>query len=249
MKRLIILLLLLCSPAYAEDVQVARLSRAVVGGGAPAAAPVNECDGKLLCQNFEGTGYDNSESWTESGEETYTVNEDYTSTILRGTQSLYMYAADVSTLGETKAALGATYTELYGFFRIRLVTLPLVPYSVISLFDDSANQPFLLYIDIDGSLSINHGSTEGYGTFEMSAGTTYYVWWYWQKGTGVNGVAWVKIDTDNTIPVSNDCSITAGNSAYSATKFGFIVGAYTGIHSFIIDQVLVDNAAIGDVTS
>lgn len=38
MKRLIILLLLLCSPAYAQDVQIARLSPALVGGGVPAAA-------------------------------------------------------------------------------------------------------------------------------------------------------------------------------------------------------------------
>lgn len=71
---------------------------AVLGAPQVASAPAATY---LLNQNFEGTGYDNSESWTETLDGG-TVDEDYTTTVLAGSQSLFMPAA-LNTIGTLTA--------------------------------------------------------------------------------------------------------------------------------------------------
>jgi len=61
-NRLEYMLVLLFLLAVACSESDARMGIQMVGGGTPAGAPA-ECTGLLICQNFEGTGYDNSETW------------------------------------------------------------------------------------------------------------------------------------------------------------------------------------------
>jgi hypothetical protein len=200
----------------------------------------------LFEENLEGTGYEKGAAWGSDGEGTRTVDPDYTTTVLRGAQSLYMSCASDGYLTVT-ADIGGTYTELYGFMRIRFPTgitginqniICLSDSSRIAIWDDSETVRF----------TIQHGSQQDYGSTGISLNTTYYLWFYWLKGTGSDGQMWLKLDTDNTIPVSNECSLTNGDGTNSSSSIYFLLGSYTWTHSIIVDQFIINQTAIGDVT-
>ena len=75
-----------------------------------------ECDSYAhFCQNAEGSGYDNSETWTEAG--ATSPNEDYSgANVLRGSQSIEMQDTG-SDARITSPAFSAT--SFYGHFMMR----------------------------------------------------------------------------------------------------------------------------------
>ena len=77
------------------------------------AAAVNECTGALVCQNFEGAGYDNydnGESWTT----TDSPNPDYTTTVLRGLWFAIAvgFAFAIATHGRPKSSTNSMWSTL-----------------------------------------------------------------------------------------------------------------------------------------
>jgi hypothetical protein len=200
----------------------------------------NECDGKLVCQNFEGTGYDNSESWSEVD----SPDEDYTTTVLRGSQSL-----DIS--GDTYESTTITFSATgpcYVFFRFRFSALPSSDASIFIMRDASDNQLAALRLRSNGYIRAYNG-TGGYensgGTY--SANTTYYVWLEYTAGSGADGETKVYIDTDTTKPAAT-ITVSDGDATTDATKV-VLTNGNDGTPNFVFDQILVDDEAISDVDS
>jgi hypothetical protein len=225
MKKLIILLLFLLIPslAFADGM--------VIGSGAAG----NECTGYIVCQNFEGTGYDNSETWTEGIVGGGTVNEDYTTTALRGAQSLYVG----STTYDLNYAL-ITFTPSQPTVGIRMLFRPLEITDQDSEFIsfNDANCKILT----NGKLSCSHGSTEVYGAYTLSVNTTYYIWIDYTVGTGNNGILSLYVATTSTKPGSPDIATTAGTGTSNVNEC-YVISHYE--LKSIFDQILIKSSTIG----
>jgi len=148
-------LLASASPSYAGGIMM-------MGGGASsggASCADSSCTGFLVCQNFEGTGYDNSETWTEDAG---TPDEDY-GTALRGSQSLQLASGEVTYKTFTEQ------TDVWAHFLFRTDAL-------------SDNDYFVNFggadriVSSDGTIRISNGANAASSdTGVMAANTTYHV--------------------------------------------------------------------------
>lgn len=252
MKRILVLLLLLISSSacWAGETKtaigVADSSIKTIVGVATASAKTlcgvdyddgdvtcadSSCTGFLVCQNFEGTGYDNSESWSTAAG---TPNADYTTTHLRGDQSLYCKNTCMAYI--TISA----QSELYAHFRFQTDGLAADQF----VWADDASHDIGLYLTADGHIKAYNHTTTATGTYAISANTTYHVWYYYKKGTGSNGITTVWISDTTTKPGTADITITNGNSTYDVTRIGF---GYIANQIMVHDQVLVSTSEIGNV--
>lgn len=241
MKKLFLLLLFLLIPSLAfagEPIQLARMNSYVAGAVAPAASCADtSCTGFLVCQNLEGTGYDNSETWVE---DVGTPNEDYTTTVLRGSQSLFI------TEGNTVYFDLTASSEVYIHFRIRFTTDPAGDVEVMKLWN-SAFSTIFTFSRADTEIAvIHHGSDTTTTTATLAANTAYHLWIHYAKGTGANGVHDIRISTTATMPVSADASSSSGVSTTDADYLAFKSAAGSGL-SYIVDQILVKTTSIGTV--
>jgi hypothetical protein len=213
--------------------------------GSPAAP--GECVGYLVCQNFEGTGgdylgYDNQESWVETV--TDTVDQDYTSTVLRGSQSLYISSSSgdnrtTRTFGNNNSA--------WTFFRYRPVTHSGDDGVVFTRDTSDASSWSMIHKGTTNLMQFWHGGYAGDSAStvtEILTGTTYYFWVYYAKGTGANGVLKVYVDTDRTRPADPEINMTDGPGT---AAYGKIIVRVDDGGSGIFDQVLVKTTEIGDV--
>src|SRR5437667_300972 len=106
MRATIIILLGLCLVANAQDF---GLTQPFLAAPPTGAAPCVD----LVSQGFEGTGYDNGETWVQSGSDT--INKDYTAHVLDGSQSLFI----ASTNGAQTTITFAGQNEVYVYMMIR----------------------------------------------------------------------------------------------------------------------------------
>lgn len=228
-RYLLILLCLLAVGCSESDAGLMMMS-----GGTPAAAPPAECTGLLICQNFEGTGYDNSETWTEAG----TVTEDYTTTILRGTQSCLVHRGppDASLDSPAFAASGTVHMMLR--FQVSNVDNA---WDMIKI-RNAANADICIAELYTNVFHLHHGTATANGTFTVSVNTLYYVWIDYVKGTGANGTAAIYVSSTGTKPAA-DASLTTGSSSTDATHIRF--EEYND-KNLVVDQIYVDDAVLGD---
>lgn len=210
-------------------------------GGGVSAAP-NDPSGLLVCQNFEGAGYDNSESWTEIVGTGGVVNEDYTATVLRGSQSLLISESDYHTSNATVSftASGTIYTH----FMFRIDAFPYDLTDIVTILDASNNILCRILMSDAGALTLYHG-TDSAGTTATSINTTYHIWLDYAKGTGSNGVATMYVGTTVTKPAASQ-EVTAGSATADAVKLRLQIlqGSPTAT---IWDQVYVKTTDIGNV--
>ena len=196
----------------------------------------------LIQQGFEGAGYDNSESWTESGS---TINEDYTGIALVGSQSLRINT--VSAQADTTSPAFASTSEIWGYCRFRPVDID-ASTSIFGGFVGSGADRLELRINSSGQIIVFHGSNSATTIDAMSEGTTYHVWWYYKVGTGVNGLASVGFSTDGTKPTSGNkfVSLSNGTATQNITTVHFgNFGGFNRTIDFVFDRVLVDDVEIG----
>jgi hypothetical protein len=216
----------------------------MMSGGVPAAAPT-ECVDKLICQNLEGAGYDNSETWNETGA---TVNEDYTTIPLRGAQSLYQLDTGID------PKVYASFTgssEIWAHFLFQT--------------DDSTpaagNQNFFRIQNSSGTqvagfslvgasgLLTFYGCGSSYSTVDaLASATTYHIWFYYKKGTGANALIKLGFGTDTNRPTSGNkyISCTDGTGATDAARIYFD-GWAGSANYYIVDQILVDDVSFTTV--
>lgn len=218
----------------------------VMRGNARAVPVVTSGATYLVKQDFEGTGYDNSETWSEAG--TGTVDEDYTSVVLAGSQSLRIVTS--GTVGRTTSPTFTAQADVWVYCLFRPVSIPATQRWVFQLRDASSALCSLRF-NSSGTLTIRAGSAGGTATVTaLSAGTTYHIWMHYIKGSGSDATGTVGFSTSGTKPTSGNefASHTAGNATTDADRLelGDAAGASSGTIEYLYDKVRVDDASIGD---
>jgi hypothetical protein len=207
----------------------------VVGGGPPATY--------LVKQDFEGAGYDNSETWTESG---VGIDEDYTGVVLAGSQSLRINSSAAS--AHTSSPTFTGQAEVWGYFIYRPASLPAASTVIANFLTAVGNDCLRLRINSGGALLIRAGGgTEATSVGTLSAGTTYHIFLYFLKGSGANAFASVAFSTDGTKPTSGNNYRESTNGTITSDVEVFRFGqASSSTMDFVFDKVRVDDVTIGD---
>jgi hypothetical protein len=197
----------------------------------------------LVDQDFEGAGYDNSETWTEGG--TGTLDEDYTGTVLDGAQSFRQ--ATVTQNGTVYVSFAAQ-DEVWVYFLLRPVSVPgnTTIVTVQSGATEVANiiqlNSGLLRFQIPSPLTTV--TTVG----ALSVGTTYHVWANYSKNTA-GGKLSIGFSTDGTRPTSgNNYAATTGHARTAQISRFYIGDPVSGnvTRENIFDKIRIDDAQIGD---
>lgn len=196
------------------------------------------CSGYVICQNFEGTGYDNSETWTTSG----TVDPDSTSPALRGSQSVRASASS------------------YLYRNITAMTGDVSVHMIVQLSTISANTgQFIFGANTGGDtrfgvvLQTTGGVLRGYhgnASCDTSAGaiaanTPLHIWVDRTRGTGSNGTLALYVSSNGTKPASASCSLSNGDGAFDIDRLVLYSLGDTATKHY--DQVLVKSSVIGSV--
>lgn len=193
----------------------------------------------LVKQDFEGTGYDNGETWTESG--AGTVDEDWTDPLI-GTQSLRL--ATVSQSATNQSPTFTAQAECYGYFVVHGATVEALNRI---WFTGRAGTTVSLEIrrESSGVFRLRHGTTSTNATTGIVADITYHVWWHYNDDSGPDdGTARLWISTTDTKPGSPEAVITTGTATGDIDNV--VLGAQnTGTEEIIFDKVRVDNVDIG----
>lgn len=193
----------------------------------------------LINQNFEGTGYDNSETWTETA--TGTVDEDYTGDVIAGSQSLRIVVSTQT--GETRKDITAI-SDIFVYFRFKRVsgtTLRLIT------FRDTTNTRGLVNLNSSGTLTLNHGSASASTVGTIAASDSVHIWVRYTQGTGADGFMEVGFSTDGTKPTSgnNYASTSVGTSTTTVNRIALGTTSNQTAEG-IFDRVLADDVSIGN---
>jgi glucose/arabinose dehydrogenase len=183
----------------------------------------------LFSEGFEGTGYENS-GWSEAG----TPNEDYTTSVLHGAQSLNCVGAQY--LWRT-----FRYADSFNlYFRIRWNAW--ADYSNIIAWDDIGWSTVGGIWADDNRISIAHGSAYAVGTTSIAVNTTYHVWAEWARGSGNNGTMKLYVSGDGIKPGTPEASITIGTGGGTERMY---MGPFAAGPNVVFDRILVDDVPIG----
>jgi len=235
MKTLALLFALLIPLACGPETQASYFfAKASVGGAT-----------YLINQNFEGAGYDNGETWTETG--TGTLDEDYATAPapLVGSQSFRI--AKTGQTGRVVSVLPSDQSTCWGYFQINFTSSPANGTIWFSVLDVSATIVLSIEINTGSIIRVRSGSANASTVSTVTTATTYHFWWKYVKGTGANAVAQVAFQTSGTEPLSgnNFAQVTTGTATTDANNIR-IGNTGSSTYEFIVDRVLVDDADIGD---
>jgi hypothetical protein len=224
--------------------------------GDGAACADSSCTGFLVCQNFEGAGYDNSESWEEDAGDGTVDEDDATATVLRGSQQLKLAGSGASS--STKKTFTAA-GDLWVHFRYKPTdSTPATSHNILVFRDGSDNDVGSIDIRTNGTMRFYHGTKYVSTMVAIFAdGTKIHFWVHYAKGTGSNGTMEVYWSANATRPalsttgcyntdVDQPCSLTTGTGAVDVAAISIreynntTGGAY-------FDQVLAKATEIGSV--
>ena len=247
-KHVAFLALILLLPWLSACTESGAMPVTMLGGGVTAARCADSsCTGFLICQNFEGTGYDNSESWSEYIPVDGVLDEDDTTTPMRGSQQLKNAGASSNYPIATSPSF--TGSSTIGFhLRYRATdSTPASARYMVSLHDSGDAVVMHLDIRTNGEIRVYHGT--GYATTTdtpVADGTMVHLWGYYVAGSGADGVYKLYKSANSTKPESK--SIDGSNGTSTADVEVIKLWEYnneTGGAYF--DQVLVSTAEIGTV--
>jgi hypothetical protein len=253
MKKLILFLILFCSPAWAQDcqepLQTARLIGPMLGGVsvAPASCADTSCTGFLICQNFEGAGYDHTEVWAEIIGTGGTVDEDdTTATILRGSQELKVYAGNAGQISYAYFTLTVDQGELYAHFKFKTTdATPSADTINFRFLDAAASSIVVVSLKTTGVLEISCGGQLGTTVATLSDDTAYHVWVHYKKDAAVAQYS-VGFSTTTTEPTSGNYYYGNNNGA-SNVDVHYILLESRNQQTVFFDQTLVKTTSIGTV--
>jgi len=189
----------------------------------------------LVKQGFEGTGYDNSETWTENA----SPNEDYATAPapLVGSQSW-----------QTAAIGGEAYRNYtandevwaYGICNIQTLANNRIIFAIRNSSDSGLVN---IKCNADGSMSmVNFATTVNTSAGLISNGTTFHIWVHYIKGTGANSTGELYVSANDTKPGSPQATTSVAGSTTQASRVA-VMGWNDG--NFIWDKVRVDDVTIG----
>lgn len=209
------------------------------------AAPHNPPASPLFpIETFEGAGYVNA-GWTEDGASP-TINEDYTATVLDGSQSLFVQPGAAGGIARIYKSITAS-GEVWAFFQFRPVS-SVGAMTIFEFWDSGFAQIYVVTLNANNTLKVQQGATSsGNSVGTMADGTTYNCWAHFKKGAGGTGVADFAFSTTTTRPTSGDNFVSvAGSNNADATRVVVGLDTVDAAESAIYDYVLVDDAQIGD---
>lgn len=219
------------------------------GGGASC---TESCGDYLVCQNFEGAGYDNSETWVEAIGGNGTADEDYTTTPGRGSQCLHLIAGDDGVHTTAHIQLGTTYSNIHIHFMFRCQdATPLVSRGIFQLLNNTNGY---VYLDLQntGYLRLsNAGTGASIGTTtQLQDNTWYHIWVDRTMGSGTDGAYRAYISTSPIKPETPECSYDNGSDQHTINRVqlkatSYNMGEMRHINDY--DQVYVDDVEITDV--
>ena len=183
----------------------------------------------FFAETFDATGYDNT--WAETG----TVDEDYTTTVLQGTQSLYIADGTAYTIH----TLSDSLAELYVHFIFRSTDVSPASQTTIFSMRSGTTQIFYAQLRTTGVSRLYTGTTVVNGTHTLSNDTAYNVWLYYKKGTGANGISTLWYSTNGVKPGSAEISITNGNAVKEMGSLLFNNGDAANMN-IIYDQLIIN---------
>lgn len=231
MTRALVYLLTCCSLAAQVIIHGPTATPITIGSGADPLLPY------LVNQNFEGTGYDNSETWTETGTG---IDEDYATSPapLLGSQSCRI----VSTGGaDTRTVKTFTaQSTLYAHVLWHRVSNPGTE-DIIS-FRSTGSARLTIRITTGGAITVVHGSATATVTDTVATGSTIHIWAKYVQGTGSDGVAEVGYSTDTTRPTSGTKFASLSNGTATTTVDRIYLGDAGGTFEWIFDECFVDEA-------
>jgi hypothetical protein len=209
MKKLILLLILLPTLCFAglQEKQCAVIQKKN--------AVTDECAGYSTCEDAEGTG--TPADWTNTGSPDW----DYTTTHLRGAQSVAMDAAE-------KIAKGSlTGGDLWAFVRWQAADGQPSSTSYVFLVKDSDGVTLgKIQINTNGAIRHYNGTANATsaGTLDDGATGAYCFWWHLKRGSSVNtGESHVWHDL-----CSNVCSGATCTRPESETITAITTGTWDG---------------------
>lgn len=249
MKLLLIIFLLFIAQAANGQVAV------TVGTGKSQPAPNrkpsyhNHPATPLLYEDFENpTGYDLA-GWGEDIGPGGIINEDYTATVLYGTQSLFVDTPndDQTQTTNSFAANGRVWIA----FRFRPTAIIDPADSTVIALTDAGNtcqMKFTLNND-GGTVKIFSDCSTGTPTgFGMTTNTTYNVWIEYNKNNGANRFASIGFSTSGIRPTSGN-NYAEHTSVITATDVSRIRIGHTTLEvnqevDFILDHLIIDDEQI-----
>jgi hypothetical protein len=196
----------------------------------------------LFWETYEGAGYSNG-GWTEQG--AGTIDEDYTTVALAGSQSLRIVTP----------ADGSSYTyksftqiaECWAYMLFRPVAHPGADYELFEIWNNDQIKQASLHLRSNGTLFTEHGlgfSTNTVGT--MNNNNTYHIYFNYVKSTSSNGVASVGFSTDGSRPTAGDNFVTITTGTATGDAF-YITPGLIGFDG--TNEAIFDNVQVGDSNS
>lgn len=234
MKKLFLLFLAF---AMAVQAQVGIGGGAGIGGGSGIGGVVAGGGSFQFTETFDAAGYDNV-GWTENNG---TENEDYTGTILEGTQSLRVFSSN-DFIEHSQTAQDTTYY----YFQVQFAALGGNDLTALWIGDGSGR---IGYLSINGNngkiFALHGGNLTADSTDAMSAGTKYHVLVRYTKGTGSDGIVSAEFSTDGTFTGSGNkfVSISNGTATSQPTRIRL---QNTATISVIIDRFIYNTTSPGN---
>jgi hypothetical protein len=241
MKRLYLIATLILALSVPASGQM------VIGSGAGGEGCTENCGDYLVCQNFEGSGYDNSESWTESVGTNGVVDEDdTTATVLRGSQQLKIYAGDSGQISYTQRDF--TNQSTLSFHAKIKISMSTGGYLMWFSTNEGETTRFAVEVSSTKYLRLTHGSVETTATTtQLQNDTEYHLWGDYtpESINGANdGAASIYISTTTTKPGSPEVSTAVGDSEF---QLGRVRLRVNNQNTAYFDQLLIDTTTIGNV--
>lgn len=181
--------------------------------------------------DFEGPTYSNNGYWYNIG---VGWDPNYTTTILSGTQSLYVPAGETGFFSFLES--GTDTTEIS--FMIRFDALPSTNNQFLSLQTSAGVALATVKLYNSGRLYLTSGGKNYYDTTILSINTTYYLWLEYVMGAGGDSEFHIYINTSPTKPSGPTGSITGGDETLQIARFNLNSALAQGTN-YIFDEILI----------
>ena len=252
MKHALLILMLLGAVNAQAQVSVSATVAPGIASSQLAIVPHNHPSSLLLFETFEGTGYSTA-GWGEVIGGGGIVNEDYTSTVLDGSQSLFIDGPTDDSSYTTNSF--TAQSTVYSYFQFRITDMPDDEDSFLSIFrfrDSDGATVCKMQIDSTAFPRITTGGQASSTLASISADTTYHCWLYWAKNDGGNSKATMAISTTKVQPTSGDyyVTVTTGTAVGNDASQVFLGYANDTVDdagpemSIIYDYVMIDDVAV-----
>lgn len=265
MKKLILLLLLIPSLAWGQVSTSGVSLSGCSSGGASAAAPSTFCasatatqstSGGILCEDFEGNQTCVAEGATNCRVTWITAESpDYAFTGTGKVDGTYSIELNNTSAAESSRYDwgNATGDARWGYFKAYIVALPASgARSIVQWTTTGARIEY--QINTDGTIRALHGAASDKSALSISAGNTYYFWFYGKAETAAtnDGEAYFCFSSTTTKPNpatdTDYCAIvTTGTSEGTYDSIRFTNGFSTTYNVVIIDNIFIDDQDITGV--